>query len=108
MIGIPPLRGDIRLTLHTPSGRQAIQAETILNGRQDRVAVSRFEIPTAGYAVFNLESFYELSPHWTLRAGVENLGNRYYWNHLDAMNPYTHQPIPEIGRNVRVGFEYDF
>jgi outer membrane receptor protein involved in Fe transport len=108
LIGISPLRGDIRLTLHSRSGRRAIRAETVLNGRQNRVATSRFETPTAGYAVFNLESFYELTPHWTLRAGVENLGNRYYWDHLDAMNPYTHQPIPETGRNVRIGFELSF
>ncbi len=108
VMGIPPLRGNIRLTLHSPTGRGSVQAETILAGHQDRVAASRFEIPTAGYAIFNLESFYLLTPHWTLRAGVENLGNRYYWDHLDAMNPYTHQPIPEMGRNARVGFEYSF
>ena len=108
LIGIPPLRGGVRLTLHTPGGRAAIQGSTILSGRQNRVAASRFEIPTAGYAIFNLESFYQITPRWMVRAGVENLGNRYYWDHLDAMNPYTHQPIPEMGRNVRVGFEFNF
>jgi len=108
LIGIPPLRGDLQLTLHSAGGRAAIQGSAILDGRQDRVATSRFEIPTAGYAIFNLESYYQLNPRWMFRAGVENLGNRYYWNHLDAMNPYTHQPIPEMGRNVRVGFEFSF
>jgi iron complex outermembrane recepter protein len=108
VIGIPPLRGDIGLTLHSASGRMAIQAESILDDRQNRVATSRFEIPTAGYAIFNLEGFYEITSHWTFRAGVDNLLNRYYWDHLDAIDPYTHQPIPEIGRNVKVGFEYSF
>jgi iron complex outermembrane recepter protein len=108
VIGIPPLRSDIGLTLHSASGRMAIQAESILDDRQNRVATSRFEIPTAGYAIFNLEGFYEITSHWTFRAGVDNLLNRYYWDHLDAIDPYTHQPIPEIGRNVKVGFEYSF
>lgn len=108
VIGIPPLRGDIGLTLHSASDRMGIQAESILDDRQNRVATSRYEIPTAGYTIFNLGGFYRISPRWTLRAGVDNLLNRYYWDHLDAMNPYTHQPIPEIGRNVTVGFEYSF
>jgi iron complex outermembrane receptor protein len=108
LIGIPPLRGHIRLTLHSAGGRAALQSETVLNGSQNRVAASRFEIPTAGYAIFNLESFYQITQRWIFRVGVENLGNRYYWDHLDAMNPYIHQPIPEMGRNVRVGFEFNF
>jgi iron complex outermembrane receptor protein len=108
VIGIPPLRGTVQLTLHSSGGRAAVQAESILAGAQNRVAVSRFENPTAGYAIFNLESFYQLTNRWIFRAGVENLGNRYYWDHLDALNPFTHQPIPEMGRNVRMGFEFTF
>jgi iron complex outermembrane recepter protein len=108
VIGISPLRGKIGLTLHPASARMGIQAQSILADHQNRVATSRYELPTAGYAIFNLGGFYRISPPWTLRAGVDNLLNRYYWDHLDAMDPYTHLPIPEMGRNVRAGFEYSF
>ena len=108
LMGIPPLRGNVQLTLHSSGGRVAVQGRAILDGRQNRVATSRFEIPTAGYAIFNLDGFYQVTSRLLFRAGVENLGNRYYWNHLDAMNPYTHQPIPEMGRNFRAGFEVTF
>ena len=36
-------------------------------------------------------------------AGIENLGDKFYFEHLNSLNPFTRERIPELGRNVFVG-----
>ena len=35
-----------------------------------------------------------------LHFGVENLGDKHYFEHLNSPNPFTRQRIPEPGRAV--------
>jgi iron complex outermembrane receptor protein len=108
VIGIPPLRGNLELTFHSPGNRHWVRAGAVVVDRQNRVAVSRFETATAGYAIFHVVGVERLTRRWTLQAGVQNIGNRLYTDHLDAVNPYTHLRIPEMGRNFHVGLAFHF
>ena len=36
-------------------------------------------------------------------AGIENLGDKFYFEHLNSLNPFTRERIPELGRIVFVG-----
>ena len=40
---------------------------------------------------------------WTLHAGIVNLGDRFYYEHLNSLNPFTRQRVPEMGRAVAFG-----
>ncbi len=76
--------------------------------RQTRVAARRFEQVTSGYTVVDLRARASLTSGWTLKAGIENLGDRLYSNHLNSPNPFTRRRVPEMGRNFYVGLEYEF
>ena len=39
----------------------------------------------------------------SLEFGLENLGDKFYFEHLNSLNPFTRQRIPEPGRNVFLG-----
>ena len=39
-----------------------------------------------------------------LHVGIENAGDRYYAEHLNSLNPFTRQRIPEMGRALTVAF----
>lgn len=108
LIGIPPLRGQLGVNIHSPDGRFWADLHATMVDAQTRVAVSRFERPTPGYVVFDLRGGAQLFRHWTLHVGLENMGDRFFVDHLNAVNPFTKERIPEPGRNVYVGLELSF
>jgi len=83
---------------------------------QNRVAVSRGERPTDGYQVVDLKAGYEVLKGLMIRAGVENLFDANYVNHLNANNPFAGIPIadfrqtriPEPGRVFNIDIQYRF
>ena len=75
---------------------------------QDRVATARFEVPTAGWTTADLHAGVAVSDGFTIRAGIRNLADRYYVNHLNSFNPFTGMRIAEVGRSTYVGAEYGF
>jgi iron complex outermembrane receptor protein len=44
----------------------------------------------------------------TLCGGVLNVFDEFYWNHLNARNPFTTQPVPEPGRVAFVDVSWAF
>ena len=76
--------------------------------RQDRVATTRGEIPTAGYTACDVQGGVAVCEGALLRVGVNNVFDRQYVNHLNARNPFTGTPIPEPGRVVFARLSYDF
>ena len=108
LLGIPPLQGRLGLRLHSLTGTHWLDFSATLVDAQRRVALSRFERQTPGYAVFDLKAQTRLSSDWTLRVGIENLGNRLYSSHLNSLNPFSGLRVPEMGRNFYLGVEYFF
>lgn len=107
-LGIAPLHGTLAWELHTVDRSCWLDLSVTLVDAQRRAALSRFEQPTPGYALFDLRGHVALPGRWNLQAGIENLGDRTYANHLNALNPFTGVRIPEIGRNFYAGLEYEF
>ena len=45
----------------------------------------------------------KLPKRLSLDVGIENLADKFYFEHLNSLNPFTRERIPELGRNVFVG-----
>lgn len=105
--GMPPLTGRLRVRVSPrPSWWLDLGATAV--DRQDRVATARLERETPGYAVFDLGAGVAFGERWRLRAGVENLGDKLYATHLNSLNPFTGERVPERGRSFHGGFEVQF
>lgn len=71
-----------------------------LAARQDRVAPTRNESPTDGYATVDLRAGTQLLGRVKLKVGVQNLFDVAYANHLNAKNPFNGTRISEPGRVI--------
>lgn len=108
VIGMQPLRGNVEVEAHTGDRRLFAILGANMVDRQNRVATQRFEQPTAGYTTFDLRGGWRFSSSLTFNLGVENIGNRFFINHLNNINPFTRQRLPEPGRNVYAGLTVSF
>ena len=53
---------------------------------QNNVATSLNEIPTEGFTVFDLRSYWQVTDYCLVSTGVENFGNKLYREHLDPIS----------------------
>jgi iron complex outermembrane receptor protein len=100
---IPPL--TINTTLRYSVKNFNAQFENESASLQQNINPAFGEDETAGYSIFNLRSGYKII--WNrkqlfLNAGIENLLDKNYHNHLDWGN------LPRPGRNVNVTIEFVF
>jgi iron complex outermembrane receptor protein len=98
VLGIAPPRGDLGLRWEPHEGRFYVESTLHAAAEQDRVATVLGETPTEGYVTLDLQGGVELGRGVSLDAGVTNLTDTDYVNHLNATNPYAGTPIPEPGR----------
>ncbi len=103
VLGIPPLEVRSRLRYTGDSVPFYGEFEMRNVGPQDRVAASRLEAPSPGFTTLSLRGGLQLPKRLSLEAGVENLGDKFYFEHLNSLNPFTRERIPEMGRFVFVG-----
>ncbi len=95
--------------LRTPVVSGAFLEGTVtLVAEQDRVATTRGEEATDGYATVGLRTGTDLLGNVTLEVGVENLLDTEYVNHLNAKNPFSGQSLPEPGRVVSTTLSVEF
>ena len=97
-LGIAPLQGDLGLRWEPRNGRFYVESTLHATAEQDRVAIVLGETPTDGYVTVNLQGGLDLGRGVSLEAGVTNLTDTDYVDHLNATNPYAGTPIPEPGR----------
>jgi len=82
--------------------------------KQDRVDESFGEDPTPGYSVFHLRGRLVLARYLAIEAGVENLLDKEYHEHLtrEAAMPVgdlaAGDEIPQPGRSVVVGLSFEY
>jgi outer membrane receptor protein involved in Fe transport len=84
---IPPLEGRVGLRFHeaqvTPKWQVELSARMVAG--QNNVASSLGEQTTPGFTIFDLRSYWQVTEKLLLTAGVENLGDRFYREHLDPI-----------------------
>ncbi len=91
---IYPLEGRVGLRLHDPEGGDKWGIEFLVRmvDKQDRLGTLRtgftgdervvIELPTAGFTVCNLRSYYNVSKRFNVVAGINNVFDRNYLEHL--------------------------
>ena len=108
VLGISPPRGTARLRYQPLEQSFFVEGTLHTVAEQDRVAISRGEIPTGGYTTLNVQGGIGLPRGAMLRIGVTNLTDEQYVNHLNAKNPFTGIQIPEPGRVFFARLSYAF
>jgi len=85
--GIAPLelRGGVRVheAGKTPRWSVEFTARSVMG--QHEVATSLNEIPSSGFTVFDIRGFWQVTPNFLVVSGVENLGDKFYREHLDPL-----------------------
>ncbi len=108
VFGVPPFEQRYAVELHNPARTRRVELVVTSTAAQEQVAARRLETMTAGWTTIDLLADVETPAGVTLRAGVHNLTDTYYVNHLNSLNPFTLQRIAEVGRSVYVGTEFAF
>ena len=94
------------LSLDWEHGRFNAGTQLLLVADQDEVAAYNSELPTPGYVVWNLRAGYRFTRWLSLDAGVENLLDTFYADHLGGINRVAGsdvavgQRLPGAGRFV--------
>ncbi|MCO6174083.1 TonB-dependent receptor [Flavobacterium sp. NRK F10] len=106
----PPL--TTRLKLSYEIKKFWASAQYTLTAKQNKISYSYDEIATSGYEVMDIKLGYKPFESLSLGAGVLNLFDQYYNNHLTfAFNNvagYGRVPITEPGRNFTFFVNYKF
>jgi len=105
--GIPPLDTTLGLRLHEADDRPRWKLELtarIVDG-QDLEASSLDESETPGLTVYSIRGEGWLTERWRVIAGVENLGDKFFIEHLDLR---TGRGVYRPGRSFYVGSELTY
>ncbi len=110
---IAPLTARTNLSYHQSNWHAGIEAVTV--AKQNRISDENHEQKTSGYAIFNLSGNYQPTNHITLQAGINNLFDREYQDHLGGYNRISNNPdiaqgarLPGLGRSAYVGMNIDW
>ncbi len=110
---IPPLNATTGLTYYREKWKATL--ESVLYAAQNDVSKYNNEQKSAGYGLVNLRGDYQISNKLNVVAGIDNLLDKKYANHLDGINRVTNNPdvavgerIPGRGRNffIKVGYDW--
>jgi iron complex outermembrane recepter protein len=97
---IAPLTARTMLSYVQATWRVGFEAETV--AEQNKVSDENEEQKTSGYALFNLSGNYQPSDHFVLSAGVNNLFDRKYEDHLGGYNRISNSDNPDIAQGDRL------
>ena len=105
---IAPLTARTMLSYVQTKWRAGFEAETV--AAQSKVSAENSEQKTSGYALFNLSASYQPAEAIILSAGINNLLDREYSNHLGGYNRISNNAditkgdrIPGLGRSLYAG-----
>ena len=84
--GISPLESIVGLRVHEAADQPewSVELTARIVDNQDRVAASLFERATPGFTIWNLRTFWRATDSLLLTAGVENITDKFYREHLDS------------------------
>lgn len=98
---IAPLTARTTLSYVQTEWRVGIEAVTV--AEQDRVSSENNEQQTGGYALFNLSGNYQVTPQLLVSAGVNNVFDREYADHLTGINRVANVDIEQGDRILGLG-----
>jgi len=81
---IAPLNSNINLSYY--GDVWSVSAQSMFYGKQDKVSTSNSEKKTAGYSLFNLQGRYAIHRNIEFSAGINNILDRFYQDHLGGYN----------------------
>ena len=85
----------------------SLRPEAVFAARKGTENISRFETPTAGYSLFNINGSYAFATENTTHIftfSFHNVGNRKYRNHTNLIKYLT----PEAGRGLKASYTVRF
>jgi iron complex outermembrane receptor protein len=94
---IAPLNGSATLSYNAP--KWWVGFEGVAYARQDKVSETNDESESSGYALYNLRGGFDFRHGLTLTAGVDNIFDREYQNHLSGINRVGDSDVP-VGERV--------
>ena len=103
-----------RVSVRYETGRWLASLDTIAYARQTKVSSFNDERPTPGYAIVNGTVQWQLRPSLRLSAGIENLLDKRYRDHLDGINRVADVDVPVgerlygLGRSYGLGVTFTF
>ncbi len=93
---IAPPSVELALNYQADSWKTQIQLKAY--SEQDDVSAINDELESSGYGVVNWSFDYYFNNDFTLRAGVDNLFDRQYANHLSGYNRVRNVEVPHMNR----------
>lgn len=108
LFGAPPFEQQYAVDVHDAARTRWLEVLVTRTSAQEQVAAARLEAPTPGWTTIDVSAGLRMREGLTLRAGVQNLTDRFYVNHLNAFNPFTGRRIAELGRSAYIGAEVGF
>ena len=106
VLGIPPMEVDSAICYGNSTGRYWAEYGMRNVWIQRRVSAAQLETRLPGFTVHRLRfgaTLWDRPAAVQLHVGIENLGDEYYYEHLNSPNPFTLRRIPEVGRALLVG-----
>ncbi|PKL79128.1 MAG: hypothetical protein CVV25_09250 [Ignavibacteriae bacterium HGW-Ignavibacteriae-4] len=92
----PPLSGLINFSYRSDDIVSVISAE--FAAEQNNISKNiTIEDSTPGYVILNWRNNYKISDTFTVRFGIENVFDKYYYTHFSINN------LPNLGRNIYLG-----
>jgi iron complex outermembrane receptor protein len=89
---IPQLESRVGFRLHdrickpTDAPKWTVEVSARMDAGKNDVATSLGELPSSGFTVFDVRTFWHVNEKLLLSAGVENFGDRAYRAHLDPIS----------------------
>ncbi|MBN8649360.1 MAG: TonB-dependent receptor [Caulobacterales bacterium] len=113
---IAPINGNFALTYQL--GNLEIIGETKFAAKQDKVSKYNSEAKSPAWSILNLRGRYNLNDDTRISFGVENLFDKYYYDHLSGLNRVNNVAlggslamgvhVPNPGRFGYIGLNYSF
>jgi outer membrane receptor protein involved in Fe transport len=105
--GIFPLEARTGFRLHEArkSPRWSTELALRMVAGQDLVATSLGELPTPGFTIWDLRGFWQANESLLLTAGVLNIGDKFYREHLD---PRAGNQMFQPGTNFYFGVQWQY
>ena len=104
VLGIPPFELDASVRYVAPKRRWWAEFGTRNVGEQRRVSAARLETQSPGFALQRFRVGVDLWQGASWHAGATNIGDKYYSEHLNSLNPFTRERVPEMGRALTMSW----